>query len=251
MIKIIREARDLSSMHHSTVFTDKVQQELNYIRQKDDLVKAWHGTNFFWCLYFCLYGIDGSVEPPTKTLGRGNMVSGFDRIKTNGLFLDTEEPTTFLHGVQIEVKPSELGISVETHQLGYTEGQELEALIIGDGLLIKPIPPRRIIKVVAEGDVYTRQEFIDLFDDPKEYIYQRYDDNTYNDDNVIRQRIQGEKLFDYVKDTVAINITTGKGQSAQNLLDMLNNILEEKSYIQMDVSEDIIRKIIRWLEKRI
>ena len=87
--KPLYEAKDISNI-------DPFSSKLIEIQNKDELVKCWHGTNTFWTLWFCTKGISGDIDPPTKTLGRGNMNTGFSKIKTHGLFVSANQTFGFL-----------------------------------------------------------------------------------------------------------------------------------------------------------
>jgi hypothetical protein len=242
----INEATDLSSIPRSAanaIIIDKPISKLEKIRAKDDLVIAVHGTYEYWALWFCVYGLDTTVEPPTKTLGRGNMASGFSKIKSNGLFVAADKTSGFMTHVYFEVKPSELGISLEMAELGYKEGQELYTLIIGDCLIAKPLPAKRVNKVRHNNKEYTRQEFIKLFPDPKGFLRTNASNKMYSD-TPLKNKMMLNNIYQHYKKRFK------RGDSVEKIKASVEDALKHGDYETWGFSKKDLLKLLAWVESK-
>jgi len=235
-MKIIKEAVDLSKVKY-----DKIEK----IKSKDDMVLAWHGTNSFWCLWFCLYGVDATIEPPTKTLGRGNSITGFSKIKTSGLFISASKTPGFEHYLVFELKPSEIGVSIEMEELGYTEKDNLKTLKLGDAILIKKITPKRIVKIFSKGKEYTRKEFISLFPDPKKYLEELYKVNMYDDGNPLRRKATLNFFIDDFKRGLK------NGEKVEDLIETTKDLIKYKDYENFGLTLLDMQEILKFLNNKI
>jgi len=244
----ILESNNLKEATQLT-YKDQYKPFLQTIQSKDDLVYAWHGTNTFWCLYFCMYGVDADVEPPTKTLGRGSMSTGFSKIKSNGLFVSAEKTSGFLHYVKFEVKPSELGISLEMAERGHKEEDVLTTLVLGDCIIIEPLKSKRIAEIVSNNVSYSREEFISLFPDPKKYLRDNYKVNFYNDDNPIRRKFMKQMLIDELKDE--INSAYFRKEDILYFIKDLNRSSDTQLIMTYGLHRKDADDIIDWLESKL
>jgi len=227
--------------------TDARKPFLQNIIDKNDMVYAWHGTNTFWTLYFCLNGVDANIEPPTKTLGRGNELTGFNKIKTKGLFVSAERTSGFLQYVQFEVKPSELSISVEMAERGQTEADVLNTLCVGDCIIVEPLKANRIVKVRSNNKEYSRKEFIALFPDPQQYLSDNYSGNFYNDDNSLRRKFMKQRLYTELK--AELSLTDNKENMIKEYADSFKADIKRGSTLSIyGITKEETNEIIIWLE---
>jgi len=240
------EAIDLSKFdkHKASVWAllGEPYPKLQTIIDKDDLVIAVHGTYEYWALWFCLYGVDTTVEPPTKTLGRGNMQSGFSKIKTKGLFVSADKTSGFMTQVFFQVKPSELGMSLEMLELGHKKGQELYALIAGDCLIIKPIPAKRILKIRHNNKEYTRQEFIKLFPNPYDFIDQNANDKMYS-----HTPLKRKQMINYLYRYFKKRIEAGK---LDQVIKGIKDSIKHSDFETWDVTKRDVEDMLKWAENK-
>ena len=237
-MRLLNEAKDLSRYQI-------MDSKLNIIYQKDELVKAWHGTSMFWALWFCINGVDTDVEPPAKTLGRGSMETGFGKIDTKGLFVSADKTSGFRTLVQFEVKPSELGISMEMEQRGYKPEQVLNSLVAGDCIIVKNIPAKRIIQVRHNNDVYTRKEFIAKFPDPDQYLENEYRQNMLSGTS-LRSKFEKEIIYAEFKKELS--------SGSMTIQEAINSVEEAIKFNDLEfwgITEEDAREIIKWLEGKI
>lgn len=219
-------------------------EQLKKTKDNDSMVIAYHGTNLFWCLWFCLYGVDATVEPPTKTLGRGSLVTGFSKIKTKGLFISAEKISGFDNYVVFELKPSEVGVSLEMEELGYSQKDNLKTLQLCDAILIKKIPAKRIVKVVSKGKEYTRKNFVSLFPNPKKYLNDNYKTNMYDNGHPLRKTATLNFFIDELKESIK------NGENIKNLKADLEDMIKYKDYVAIGLSLLDMELILNFLEKR-
>ena len=235
------EATDLSSYNKNqavAVRWGERDPKLELIRAKDDLVIAVHGTNTFWALWFCLYGVDADIEPPTKTLGRGNMQTGFTKIKSSGLFVSAEKTSGFRTHVYFEVKPSELGISLEMAEGGYEESEELYTLIIGDCLIDKFLHAKRINKIIDNNIEYSRKSFMAKFPDPEKYISANQDSNTYSGTPLIKKWQKNDMYREL------------KSMSVDYAIEVTLDGIKFKDWDTWGITEDEMYQVLDWLQKK-
>ena len=235
------EAKDLSSFSKndaSMVRIGETNPVLDQITAKDDLVIAVHGTNTFWALWFCLYGVDADIEPPMKTLGRGNMQTGFSKIKDSGLFVSADYTSGFRTYVYFEVKSSELGISLEMAEGGFVEGQELYTLVVGDCIIDKWIPAKRINKIRDNNKEYSRKEFMATFPDPDKYISANYDSNTYSGTPLIMK---------YMKNDIYKEI---KQMPVDDAIEAVNDSIKYNDYNTWGMTEEDMYQLLDILNKK-
>lgn len=214
-------------------------ETLNKTSETDSLVTAWHGTNAFWTLWFCLYGIDATIAPPTKALGRGNDIDGYSLIKDPGLYVSAARTSGFTHYVCLDVKPSELAISYEMKELGYEN--VLQTLKSGDCIVSAKLPAKRIVKVRANNQEYSRAEFIATFPDPLKYLQELHSVNMYHqDDNVLLHRASLNFMFRDFKDNC---------KSLDEVNSALDDAIRFKDYLAWGLKEEDISLFRTWAEK--
>ena len=237
-MRYLKEAKDLS---HYQIFDDK----LRTIYQKDELVQAWHGTSMFWVLWFCMYGVDTTVEPPAKTLGRGTMETGFGKIDTKGLFVSASEMSGFRTLIQFEVKPSELGISLEMEQRGYKPDQVLNSLVAGDCIIVKDLPAKRIIQVKHNNEVFTRKEFIAKFPDPEQYLENEYRQNMLSGTS-LRSKYEKEIIYkEYKKELASGDMTI------EEAIESINDAIQHNDLEFWGITEEDAQEILNWLKGKV
>lgn len=213
--------------------------ELSRAKDEDLLVSAWHGTNAFWAVWFCVYGVDGTVAPPTKTLGRGNMSAGFSKIDDPGLYVSASRCPGFLHYVRVDVKPSELAISAEMAERGYTD--TLTTLKLGDCVIAKKLPAKRVTLVRSNNVELSREDFLKAFPDPVAYLKSLYSVNIYHrDDNVLFQRASLNFIFKELKDEIR------SGMPYSEAVEFLRDAIETKTYAAWNVSEEDAKTMLDW-----
>lgn len=228
-------------LNEATDIQKKRDSVLQSIQDKDDLVVAWHGTTHFWLVWFCLYGISADVEPPAKYLGRGNMTTGFTKIKDNGLYVSARKLSGFDSHIKLEVAPSELGISFEMKERGYTQETVLKTLQAGDCIIVKKLPAKRIVNIVYMGKVYSRKTFLDTIPDPYEFIDKNYKTQMYDNGNPLRLNADLNSLFmDIKKDFL-------RGKSPEEELVIIEDFIKHKDYQYSGISLEDSIKIRDWL----
>lgn len=214
--------------------------ELKRIESANETIEAWHGTNKFWALWFCLYGIDGKASPPTKTLGRGSMAAGFTKIQDPGLYVSPRPLAGFPCQVALDVKPSELGLSVEMASLGYTNA--LKALSLSECIVTKKLPPQRVTSVTMDGKKFGRKEFLRLFDDPIAYISENLDRNMYHsDDNELLKAAKLNILFSEFKQS---------GDSPEEMVAAIQDMIRHKDYVAFGLGEGDMLKLLDWAKAK-
>ncbi len=237
-MRYLKEAKDLSRYQ---VFDDK----LNNIYQKDELIQAWHGTSMFWALWFCMKGVDTTVEPPAKTLGRGSMETGFGKIDTKGLFVSADKTSGFRTLVQFEVKPSELGISMEMEQRGYKSEQVLDSLVAGDCIVVKDLPAKRVIQVRHNNEVFTRKEFIAKFPDPLQYLENEYRENMLSGTS-LRGKYEKEIIYSEYKKELASGSMT-----VQEAIDSISDAIKHNDLEFWGITQKDAEEILSWLKGKL
>ena len=189
----------------------------------DSPVIAWHGTSYYWAMFLCLYGIQGNVPAPTMTLGQGNNQTGYVRTSDAGLYVSNKPIRSQINFVKIEVKPSELGVPREMSPMGYTSG--LESLAAGEAIITKMLPARRITLVNTNGKVYSREKFLALEMDPKEFIYSNRDNNFYqNGDLTMLGKLEKNNLYTFLKGMLV------NGTSPESIIISIDQMISYKDY---------------------
>ena len=230
----LREAIDVSSLK---------KEDLLRVASGDLEVTAWHGTNAFWAVWFCVYGIDGTVTPPTKTLGRGNCGVGFSKISDPGLYVSAKRTPGFLHYVKVDVKPSELRVSQEMAERGHSS--PLEALKLGDCVISAKIPARRISIVKADGREMSRSDFLLLFPDPVRYLQSLYDVNMYHqDDNELLRRASVNFMFKEFRELA------DSGTSYLEIAETIEDMISHGDFHARNVPEEDARLMLDWARSK-
>lgn len=213
------------------------KEELALIKSSDALVEVWHGTNEFWALWFCVYGVDGTVTPPTKTLGRGSMSAGFSKITDPGLYVMGIPLAGFKCHVALDVRPSELEVSHEMKELGYSDA--LGALAQrGECVVTVKLSPRRTVAIVVDGKRYGRKEFLARFDDPLNYLEEHLDGNMYHSgDNKLLKDAQLNRIFREFKNS---------GESYAEIVEALQDMIRHKDYLTLDLEEEDFLTVLEW-----
>lgn len=244
-IDLMKEARQFPEDRKKV---DKIIKgnNLDKMIANDEMIKVWHGTTYFWCVYMCVHGIDGTVPPPSVHLGKGNFVDGFGKkIDTSGLYVSPNKPTSFTNFVTIEVKPSELSETLEVSQLGYKDENVVKSLLRGEAKIVKRLPARRIVKVRSDNKDYTRQEFLNTVDDPREYLKKELINKTYKfEGEKLLRRQEKDELYKELKDYLKRN------RDKEDLLKSLDEMIRTLKYTNTALTKEDILEVKKWLENK-
>lgn len=234
IMKSFKEAIDLSKSQ--LMSKDKIEDLIN----KDSTVIAYHGTSYYWALFLCFYGIDGDSPAPSKNLGQGNNQQGYKRIETSGLYISSIPLSSITNSLKIEVKPSELATPAEMEDKEISSG--LESLLLGEAIIVKKIPAKRIISVSINDKVYSRKEFLQLEEDPKKFLNINKDNNFYQSgDLTLLRKLEKNNLYDYLKKVIK------SGTEIESLINSINTMIEYKDYEARGLTLKDIEEIKTWL----
>ena len=244
-VELLKEARQLPDDRNKIKkITEK--GELEKMVANDEMIKVWHGTTYFWCMYMCVNGIDGTIPPPSVHLGQGNYSEGFGKkINKNGLYVSPNKLSSFTNFVTIEVKPSELSETNEVSQLGYNDKNIIASLLRGESTITKRIPARRIVKVRSNNKDYTRQEFLSLEENPREYVRKNLQNKTYKfKGEKLMKRQEKTELYSHLKHVLK------KGRDKDELMSILNDMEKDLKYSNSSLSKEDFVEIKKWLESK-
>ena len=129
-------------------------------------------------------------------------------------------------------------------ELGYSQEDNLKTLQLGDAILIKKIPAKRIIKVVSKGKEYTRKNFVYLFQNPKKYLNDNYKTNMYDNENPLRKTATLNFFIDEFKELIK------NGENIKNLKTDLEDMIKHKDYVAIGLSLSDMEFVLNFLEKR-
>jgi len=222
----------------------KSKKTIEDLIAKDSTVIVYHGTSYYWAIFLCFYGIYGDTPAPSMNLGQGNNSQGYKRIETSGLYVSSEPLNSIVNSLKIEVKPSELAIPEEMKDRKLLTS--LDSLISGEAIINKQIPAKRIISISIGDKVYSRKQFLDLEENPKQFLNINKNNNFYqNGDLSLLGKIEKNNLFDYFKMRIK------QGVNPEDLIEGLNTMISYKEYEARGLTLKDLEEIKSWIQSKI